>query len=186
VLEQEADAVEKASSAVDKAAKQFASAHQQLRCAMSPASGLRTPDRHRLREDRVAGLLAAEALACATPDLFVDKPDELGVASVLHRGFPVGEDVVRYVTGTNNSWSDALGLMSTPSLSSRHVCVLRPMPFARTANLLFFLVPRQNRHTMSRDVPLSATSCSCIRCDSPVDSVSPSCMTPGRLLSRRR
>jgi hypothetical protein len=43
-------------------------------------------------------LLAAEALAGATPDLFVDQPDELGVASVLHRGFPLGDDVVRFVT----------------------------------------------------------------------------------------
>jgi hypothetical protein len=98
VLEQEADAVEKASLAVDKAAKQFASAYRQLRCAMSPASCLRTPDRHRLGEDRVAGLLAAEALAGAMPDLFIHRPDELGVASVLHRGFPLGDDVVRYVT----------------------------------------------------------------------------------------
>jgi hypothetical protein len=98
VLEQEADAVEKASLAVDKAAKQFASAYRQLRCAMSPASCLRTPDRHRLGEDRVAALLAAEALAGAIPDLFIHKPDELGVASALHRGFPLGDDVVRDVT----------------------------------------------------------------------------------------
>jgi hypothetical protein len=98
VLEQEADAVEKASLAVDEAAKQFASAYRQLRGAMSPASCLCTPDRHRLAEDRVAGLLAAEALAGTTPNLFVDEPDELGVSSVLHRGFPLGDDVVRYVT----------------------------------------------------------------------------------------
>ena len=98
VLEQEADAVEKEALAVDKAAKEFASAVQKLRSALSSASCLRTPDRHRLGEDRVAGLLAAEALAGATPDLFVDQPDELGVASVLHRGFPLGDDVVRFVT----------------------------------------------------------------------------------------
>jgi DNA repair exonuclease SbcCD ATPase subunit len=98
VLEQEADAVEKASLAVDEAAKQFASAYRQLRGAMSPASCLRTPDRHRLAEDRVAALLAAEALAGAMPDLFIHKPDELGIASVLHRAFPLGDDVVRDVT----------------------------------------------------------------------------------------
>ena len=63
VLEQEADAVEKASLALDKAAKQFASAYRQLRSAMSPASYLRTTDRKHVEEDRVAGLLAAEALA---------------------------------------------------------------------------------------------------------------------------
>jgi hypothetical protein len=98
VLEQEADAVEKASLAVDKAAKQFGSAYRQLRGAMSPASCLRTPDRHRLGEDRVTALLAAEALAGAMPDLFIHKADELGVASVLHRAFPLGDDVVRDVT----------------------------------------------------------------------------------------
>ena len=98
VLEQEVDAVEKEALAADKAAKEFASAVQKLRSALSSASCLRTPDRHRLGEDRVAGLLAAEALAGATPDLFVDQPDELGVASVLHRGFPLGDDVVRFVT----------------------------------------------------------------------------------------
>jgi hypothetical protein len=98
VLEQEADAVEKASLALDKGAKQFASAYRQLRGAMSPASCLRTPDRHRLGEDRVAALLAAEALAGAMPDLFIHKADELGAASVLHRGFPLGDDVVRDVT----------------------------------------------------------------------------------------
>ena len=43
-------------------------------------------------------MLAAEALAGATPDLFVDEPGELGVASVLSRGFPLGHDVVRFVT----------------------------------------------------------------------------------------
>ena len=94
VLELEADAVEKASLDVDKAAKQFASAYRQLRGAMSPSSCLRTPDRHRLGEDRVAALLAAEALAGAMPDLFIHKPDELGVASVLNRAFPLGDDVV--------------------------------------------------------------------------------------------
>jgi hypothetical protein len=51
-----------------------------------------------LREDRVAGLLAAEALAGAAPALFVEEPGELGVASVLARGFPLGDDVVRFVT----------------------------------------------------------------------------------------
>ena len=87
VLDREADTVETASLALDKAAKQFASAYQQLRSAMSPASHLRTPDRRRLGESRVAGLLAAEALAGATPDLFVDEPGELGAASVLSRAF---------------------------------------------------------------------------------------------------
>ena len=46
----------------------------------------------------MAGLLAAEALAGAAPDLFVHEPGELGVASVLSRAFPLGNDVVRYVT----------------------------------------------------------------------------------------
>ena len=98
VLDREADTVETASLALDKAAKQFASAYQQLRSAMSPASHLRTPDRIRLAESRVAGLLAAEALAGATPDLFVDEPGELGAASVLSRGFSLGHDVIRFVT----------------------------------------------------------------------------------------
>jgi hypothetical protein len=98
VLDQEADAVEKESLAIDKAAKEFASAFRKLRSALSPASCLRTTERHRLREDRVAGLLAAEALAGAAPALFVQEPGELGVASVLARGFPLGDDVVRFVT----------------------------------------------------------------------------------------
>jgi hypothetical protein len=185
VLEQEADAVEKEALAVDKAAKEFASAVQKLRSALSSASCLRTPDRHRLGEDRVAGLLAAEALAGATPDLFVDQPDELGVASVLHRGFPLGDDVVRFVTRDQQRCAKRLGLVSMPSVSSRHVCVLRLMQFAPAMNLLFFLL-LQNRCTMSGDVPFSATSCSSRRCDIPTDLVSPSCTTPGRLVSRRR
>ena len=53
VLEQEADTVETGSPwPLDKAAKQFASAYQQLRSAMSPASCLRTPDRNRLGEEQ--------------------------------------------------------------------------------------------------------------------------------------
>lgn len=98
MLEQEADAVEKASLVLDKTAKQFASAFHQLRSAMSPASCLRTAERQRLAEDRVAGLLAAEALAGAAPDLFVDKPVGLGVASVLALGFSLGHGVVRFET----------------------------------------------------------------------------------------
>jgi hypothetical protein len=98
VLEQEADAVEKESLALDRAAKEFASAFQQLRSTPSSASCLRTTDRHRLREDRVAGLLAAEALAGAAPDLFVHEPGELGSTSILSRAFPLGSDVVRFVT----------------------------------------------------------------------------------------
>ena len=93
VLEQEADAVEKASLAVDKAAKQFALACRQLRSALSPSSYLRTPDRKRVAEDRVVGLLAAEALAGAAPNLFDHEPGELGVASVLYRAFPLSDDV---------------------------------------------------------------------------------------------
>ena len=98
VLEQEAVAVEKTSMSVDKAAKQFALACRQLRSAVSPSSYLRTPDRKRVAEDRVVGLIAAEALASAAPNLFVHEPSEIGVASVLYRAFPLGDDVVRYVT----------------------------------------------------------------------------------------
>ena len=185
VLEQEADAVEKASLAVDKAAKQFASAYRQLR-AMSPASCLRTPDRHRLAEDRVAALLAAEALAGAIPNLFIHKPDELGIASVLYRAFPLGDDVVRDVTRDQQQLDNPPGLVITPRFSSRHVCAPRPMPFAPAMSLLFFPLRRQNRCGISDDVLLSATSCSCSRCDTPTDSVSPSCTTPGRLVCRRR
>lgn len=98
MLEHEADTVEKESAAVDKAAKQFASAYKQLRSAMSPASYLRMPERKQLAEDRVAGLLAAEALAGAMPELFVHKHEDLGVASVLARGFSLGHGVVRFET----------------------------------------------------------------------------------------
>jgi len=98
VLEQEADAVEKTSLAVDKAAKQFALACRQLRSALSPSSYLRTPDKKRLAEDRLVGLLAAEALAGVAPKLSVHEAGELGVASTLSRAFPLGNDVVRYVT----------------------------------------------------------------------------------------
>ena len=97
VLEQEADAVEKESLALDKAAKQFASAYRQLRSALSPASYLRTPET-RLREDRVASVLGAEALAGAVPDLFLNDIDEYGFGSILSRGFALGEDMVRFKT----------------------------------------------------------------------------------------
>jgi hypothetical protein len=100
VLEQEADAVEKATTAMDKAAKQFASTYGLLRSAMSAASSLRTPEK-RLGEDRVAGLLAAEALAGVAPDLFVNDVDELGIASILSRGFALGNGVVRFKTRDN-------------------------------------------------------------------------------------
>jgi hypothetical protein len=97
VLEQEADAVEKETLALDKAAKQFASAYRQLRAALSPASYLRTLET-RLREDRVASVLGAEALAGAVPDLFLNDIDEYGFGSILSRGFALGEDMVRFKT----------------------------------------------------------------------------------------
>jgi hypothetical protein len=104
VLEQEADAVEKASLAVDKAAKQFASAYRQLRGAMSPASCLRTPDRHRLAEDRVAALLAAEALAGAASDLFFTEPGEFwGLRRSSVAGFRSAMAWCDLRLGTNNS-----------------------------------------------------------------------------------
>ena len=107
VLEQEADAVEKATLAIDKAAKQFASAYRQLRSAMSAASSLRTPE-SRLGDDRVAGLLAAEALAGAAPDLFVSDVDELGTASILARGFALGEDMTTRLAFTSSLFLAAI------------------------------------------------------------------------------
>jgi hypothetical protein len=97
-FEQEADAIDKAAMAVDKAAKQFASAYGQLRSAMSPASCMRTPERERLADDRVASMIAVEALAGASPSSFHNDIDEFGSASVLSRGFPLGEDLVRFKT----------------------------------------------------------------------------------------
>jgi hypothetical protein len=98
LFEQEADAIDKEALAIDRAAKQFASAYKQLRSAMSPASCMRTPERDRLAEDRVANMIAAEALAGASPDLFHNDIDGFGIASVLARGFPLGEDLVRFKT----------------------------------------------------------------------------------------
>ena len=57
--------------------------------------------------------------------------------------------------------------MITRSFSSRRVCGPRLMPFAPARSLRFFLLRRQNRCGMSDDIPLSATSCSCSRCDTP-------------------
>ena len=169
VLEQEADAVENASLAVDQAAKQFASAYRQLRGAMSPASCLRTPDRHRLGEDRVAALLAAEALAGAMPDLFVHKSDELGVASVLHRAFPLGDDVVRDVnSGPSNSWTNPRGLVITPTLLiSTRLRAKADAIRARQEPAVLPSAPPEPVAAYRDDVPLSATSCSCSRCDTP-------------------
>jgi hypothetical protein len=186
VLEQEADAVEKTSLAVDKAAKQFALACRQLRSALSPSSYLRTPDTKRLAEDRLVGLLAAEALAGAAPKLFVHEPGELGVASTLSRAFPLGNDVVRYVTRDQQQ-------LDNPSGAQIHAARLittrlrhKAGPFAPAKSLLFFPLRCQNRITTSGGVPRSATFCSSSRCDIPTDSVNPSSMTPGRLVCRRQ
>jgi hypothetical protein len=94
-LEQEADKVETASLVLDKAAMQFASAYRQLRSAMSPASCLRTL-KEPLREDEVARLVAAEALAGAVPGLFAEERGEVAVISVLRRGLSIGDGAVLF------------------------------------------------------------------------------------------
>jgi hypothetical protein len=43
-------------------------------------------------------MIAAEALAGASPSLFYNAIDDFGIASVLSRGFPLGEDLVRFKT----------------------------------------------------------------------------------------
>jgi hypothetical protein len=121
LFEQEADAIDKAASAVDKAAQQFASAYRQLRSAMSPASYMRTPERDRLVEDRVAGMIAAEALAGASPSLFYNDIDGFGIASVLSRGFPLGEDLVRFKTRDAQELEASSGRKHAEALITAHL-----------------------------------------------------------------
>jgi molecular chaperone GrpE (heat shock protein) len=109
LLEQEADAVDKATSAVEKAAKQLGGTYEQLRSAMSAASILQTLDRRRLAEDRVAGLITAEALAAAAPDLFATEPGDIGVSSILRRGFSLGNGVVRFETRDQEQLAESSG-----------------------------------------------------------------------------
>jgi hypothetical protein len=130
VLEQEADAVEKTSLAVDKAAKQFALACRQLRSALSPSSYLRTPDKKRLAEDRLVGLLAAEALAGVAPKLSVHEAGELGVASTLSRAFPLGNDVVRYVTRDQQQLDNPSGAQTHAERLLRPIFGPKLTPFA--------------------------------------------------------
>ena len=186
VLEQEADAVEKASLAVDKAAKQFALACRQLRSALSPSSCLRTPDRKRVAEDRVVGLLAAEALAGAAPNLFVHEPGELGVASVLYRAFPLGDDVVRYVTRDQQQLDNPSGAQTHAErlIMTRLRTKAGAIRSGQEPAVLPSAPPEPARHVDR--VPLSATSCSCSPCATPADSVSPSSTPLGRLVCRRR
>jgi hypothetical protein len=109
MLEKEADEVEKASEALDKAAKQFASAYQQLRYTMSPASCLRTLEAP-LREDKVASIVAAEALAGAVPGLFSEERGEVAVISVLRRGLSIGDGAVLFECLKDaTEWTNAPG-----------------------------------------------------------------------------
>jgi len=109
VLDQEADKVETASSALDKAAKQFGAAYQQLRSAMSPASCLRTLEEP-LRPDKVANIVAAEALAGAIPGLFSDERGLAAVASVLRRGLSIGDGAILFECLKDpKEWANAPG-----------------------------------------------------------------------------
>jgi Zn-ribbon protein, possibly nucleic acid-binding len=152
-LEQEADKVETASLVLDKAAKQFASAYRQLRSAMSPASCLRTL-KEPLREDEVARLVAAEALAGAVPGLFAEERGEVAVISVLRRGLSIGDgQCCLNLSGTRRSGSTPRALESMPRFSSRRVYVRRLLPFAPATSLLFFLLHRQNPAAIFPSLP---------------------------------
>lgn len=96
-------AVEEAATEMDTAVRQLALAHRSLIKAIPPGAnvaavrhGALATHREVLGREAIARLILAAALARAAPEAFVEEVDEMGVASVLRRGYPVG-DVVKFV-----------------------------------------------------------------------------------------